>query len=185
MNKSVYARPNKPLTVTVHKREPLQCGSLFTVPDIITVDKGSECHVTPKHVADIMADLLISGPVLEPSAGTGNLVQAAIDAGCTHITAIERNYRLAGTLEKYNIEVLNMDFFEYQPESKFRNVIMNPPFSHVKQHMQHALSMCNGVLIALVPITYQHQNAELIEILPADTFSTAKVNTKIIRFTQF
>ena len=36
-------------------------------------------------------------------------------------------------------------------------------------------------LVALVPITFQHDEAETLENLSNDTFSAAKVNTKIIR----
>ena len=32
--------------------------------------------------------------------------------------------------------------------------------------------------------TFVHPDAETLEILPADTFATAKVNTKIIRITK-
>ncbi|MBL4656965.1 MAG: hypothetical protein JKX73_03120 [Flavobacteriales bacterium] len=65
---------------------------------------------------------------------------------------------------------------------------MNPPFKKVRQHIKAALSLLgNGghdcaVLIALVPITYQHEDMETLEELPRDTFSTAQVSTKIIRF---
>lgn len=38
-----------------------------------------------------------------------------------------------------------------------------------------------ATLVALVPITFQHPDAEHLETLPPDTFSTAKVHTKIIR----
>jgi len=37
-------------------------------------------------------------------------------------------------------------------------------------------------LVALVPVTYQHDDAEALETLPRDTFSTVNVSTKIIRF---
>lgn len=38
------------------------------------------------------------------------------------------------------------------------------------------------VVTLLVPITYQHNDMETLEELPRDTFSTAQVSTKIIRF---
>jgi hypothetical protein len=38
-----------------------------------------------------------------------------------------------------------------------------------------------ATLVALVPITFQHDDAETLETLPPDTFATAKVHTKIIR----
>lgn len=32
-----------------------------------------------------------------------------------------------------------------------------------------------------VPITFEHPDAQTLEVLPSDTFASAKVNTKIIR----
>lgn len=65
---------------------------------------------------------------------------------------------------------------------------MNPPFSGVRKHVAAALSLMgqNGhdspaCLVALVPITFQHESAEELEILPEGTFPTANVRTKIIR----
>ncbi|MNE94482.1 hypothetical protein D3C80_1924490 [compost metagenome] len=65
---------------------------------------------------------------------------------------------------------------------------MNPPFREVKKHMNAALSLMGqgghmeaAVLVALVPVTYNHDDAETLEYLPATTFANAKVNTKIIR----
>ncbi|WP_298966662.1 hypothetical protein [uncultured Roseibium sp.] len=65
---------------------------------------------------------------------------------------------------------------------------MNPPFSQVRKHIKAALSLLgrNGhdepaVLVALVPITYEHEDAETLETLPEDTFSTCTIRTKIIR----
>lgn len=38
-----------------------------------------------------------------------------------------------------------------------------------------------ATLVALVPVTFEHPEAEHLETLPPDTFSTARVHTKIIR----
>jgi hypothetical protein len=38
-----------------------------------------------------------------------------------------------------------------------------------------------ATLVALVPVTFSHDEAETLETLPSDTFATAKVFTKIIR----
>ncbi|CTQ47615.1 hypothetical protein LAL4801_06077 [Roseibium aggregatum] len=65
---------------------------------------------------------------------------------------------------------------------------MNPPFSQVRKHMKAARSLLgrNGhqgpsTLVALVPITFEHEGAETMDILPEDTFSTCRVRTKIVR----
>lgn len=84
-----------------------------------------------------------------------------------------------------DIEVINDCFLEWaeQTEQKFDRIAMNPPFRKVKQHMKAAESLlrAGGAIVALVPITFRHDTAELIEELANDTFATAKVNTKIIR----
>ena len=70
----------------------------------------------------------------------------------------------------------------------FTKIIMNPPFKKVKSHMDAALSLLDRTsaggssLVALVPVTYQHSDAQLMEELPVDSFAHIKVNTKIIQF---
>jgi hypothetical protein len=83
-------------------------------------------------------------------------------------------------------------FLEYAEEwagrGDYPRIIMNPPFKQVRKHMAAALSLlgrgghsCPAVLVALVPITFQHEDSLLMEELPNDTFSSCQVCTKIIR----
>jgi phospholipid N-methyltransferase len=166
---------------------------------VVAVDKATECHVTPDDVAARMVRYL--GPqgdflTLEPSAGTGQLVRALYAAGHSRYetTMVERHHALAAQLHKLG-PVFNRCFLEYAAEARgkvsFPRVIMNPPFSQVRQHVAAALSLMgnNGhdrppVLVALVPVTFQHPKAEHLETLPPDTFQTAKVHTKLIRIVQ-
>ena len=39
-----------------------------------------------------------------------------------------------------------------------------------------------ATLVACVPTTYHHEDMEVMQTLPRDTFATANVATKIIRF---
>jgi hypothetical protein len=193
---SIYTRPNKPLAIPVRKRRDTQEIEPIKAPELVAVDKATECHVTPADVARRMVDYL--GPqgdylTLEPSAGTGQLARALIDAGHSpqELTMIERHNTLASQLYKIG-PTINRCFLEYAEEAagrvQFPRVIMNPPFKQVRQHIKAALSLMgsNGhtetpVLVALVPITFQHPDAETLEELPDDTFQTARVRTKIIR----
>lgn len=195
MKRSVYTRPNKPLSIPVKRRRdrgPLERQELAQP---VTVDKATECHVTPDDVARRMVEYL--GPVgdyltLEPSAGTGQLVRALLASGHSdcELTMIERHNTLAAELRPLG-SVINRCFLEYAEETEgraeFPRIIMNPPFREVRKHMQAALSLLGrgghgcATLVALVPVTYQHHEAEEMERLPDDTFSTARVNTKIIR----
>ncbi|WP_288960556.1 hypothetical protein [uncultured Sulfitobacter sp.] len=165
-------------------------------PEIITVDRATECHVTPDDVAARMVDYL--GPVgdyltLEPSAGTGQLARALIASGHSpqELTMIERHHALAAMLRRIG-PVIHGCFLEWAEEVKgraeFPRIIMNPPFREVRKHMTAALSLLGrgghdepATLVALVPVTFDHPEAEELEVLPPDTFSTARVHTKIIR----
>lgn len=203
MKRSVYIRPDKPLTIPVRKRgEPAPLDQ-FELAQPVTVDKATECHVTPDDVARRMVDYL--GPVgdfmtLEPSAGTGQLVRALLASGHSpcELCAVERHnglytglYSIAGIS---GAGLVNACFLEWAERARgrvsFPRIIMNPPFSRVKQHMSAALSLLNrgghdhASMVAIVPITFHHDEAEHLENLPDTTFSTAKVRTKIIRFTR-
>ena len=193
---SIYNRPNKPLTIPVRKRRDHEALKPLDAPELVTVDAATECHVTPQDVAQRMVDYL--GPqgdycTLEPQAGTGQLVRALLASGhsANELLMIERHIKLASGLHKYG-PTINRCFLEYAEEMRgkvhFPRIIMNPPFRAVRQHMKSAISLLDpcghqdgATLVALVPITYQHDNAETLEESGPDTFATAKVNTKIIR----
>lgn len=193
---AIYNRPNKPLyTAVTRRRDPAPLTEIHLAAPV-AVDKATECHVTPSDVAARMVEYL--GPcgdmmTLEPSAGTGQLTRALLAAGQSRfeICQVERHHALAAELHKL-APVINRCFLEYAEDARgkveFPRVIMNPPFSHVRQHVGAALSLMgrNGhdavpVLVALVPITFQHPDAETLEALPDNTFALVKVRTKIIR----
>jgi len=196
MKPNVYTRPAKPLFVSVKQRDDFEKLAKAEPIKIVTVDKFTECHVTPPDVAARMVRYL--GPVgdyltLEPSAGTGNLSRALLESGHSpnELCQVERHIKLAADLHKFG-PVINRCFLEYAEEVRdkveFPRIIMNPPFSDVRKHVAAALSLlgrnghdCPACLVALVPVTFQHDNAETMEFLPQDTFATVKVNTKIIR----
>lgn len=204
MDDSLYSRPNKPKRVLVRKRSGAPEMAFTELPQAIEIDSATECHVTPPDVAARMVEYL--GPVgdfltLEPSAGTGSLLAALIESGhsVNETVAIERHHGLCKAIRlrfqgcQY-IDPMQRCFLEYAEEwagrGDYPRIIMNPPFKQIRKHMAAALSLLgrgghNGptVLVALVPITYQHQDAELVEELPSDTFPSCQVSTKIIRFT--
>ncbi|TIV71799.1 MAG: methyltransferase type 11, partial [Mesorhizobium sp.] len=110
------------------------------------------------------------------------------------LTQVERHTELASGLHRFG-PVINRCFLEWAAEVEGRveypRIIMNPPFSEVRKHIAAALTLlgrggheAHAVLVALVPTTFVHPNAETLEILPTDTFATAKVHTKIIRITK-
>lgn len=206
MDKSVYTRPNKPKRMAPREWGEAPAMALPSLPDIIEVDSATQCHVTPPDVAARMVEYLEAGSghnVLEPSAGTGNLLAALFDSGHSafEVVAIERYIGLCNALrERFpraltgtkSLEPINACFLDYAAVAinsvQYPRIIMNPPFLGVKRHIDSALSMLgktwhsDAILVALVPISYQHNDAETLEELPRDTFSTCTVSTKIIRF---
>lgn len=196
MSPDVYRRPAKPLRVDVRRREQFAPPGAAPLPEIVAVNKATECHVTPPDVAARMVDYLDARPdmlTLEPSAGTGNLSRALIEAGHSRfeLCQVERHVALAARLRSIG-PVINRCFLDYAEEARgkveFPRVIMNPPFRHVQQHVAAARSLmgrnghdCPPVLVALVPVTFNDPAAEELETLPPDTFATARVHTKLIR----
>lgn len=204
MKLTCYSRPDKPWRKAVQKRgAPETARSTLPLAEPLAVHGGSECHVTPPDVAARMVGYLgpvVDGAVLEPEAGTGNLVEALFEAGYSRhqVTAVELVDGLAdAVVKRFSGEVpispYRQCFLEFAAKTavnvRFSRVVMNPPFRQVKKHMAAALKLLDAgdgeaVLVALVPITYEHADAETLETLPSDTFALAKVNTKIIRITR-
>jgi len=170
------------------------------VPEVVAVDAVTECHVTPLDVAARMAEYLDPADclTLEPEAGTGNLIHALYESGQSYgdVVAIERHQKLCTSIRarfknRCPKTLIQGCFLDYAAENarrvQYPRVIMNPPFRQVKKHMKAALSLLgsagldNAVLVALVPITYEHSKAEVCEVLNRETFPNAKVMTKIIK----
>lgn len=201
MDKSLYTRPNKARTMLVKGRRRAPTQALPELSPIVAIGRDSECHVTPENAANTMVEALEAATddnVLEPQAGTGNLVKTLLDYGHSpsRITMVERSYQLCEGLKlRFDITLvpdpINQCFLEYAKASKstvgYSRIMCNPPFRKAKAHINSALDLLttyanrNAILVALVPITFKHDEAELIEILPNDTFTTAAVHTKIIR----
>ncbi len=153
-----------------------------------------------------MAQLEIGNRVLEPSAGTGRILEALpgvvpfVPARQTalDVVAVEINHSLVSLIEKSGLagEVKQADFLECNGDlGKFDAVIMNPPFENAVdiKHITKAIDMLKpgGRLVAICA-NGPRQNAQLRpiveaaggswEVLPADTFkeSGTSVNTVLM-----
>ena len=138
-------------------------------------------YPTPACVVECIrfrADLKPFQRVLEPSAGTGRLVNMAVAAGCK-VTAIELDWNRAIRLRWRTwraVEVWRADFLDvhFPPEKRFERVLMNPPFNpnldvcHVLHAWDSALAG-GGLLLAVVTPRYQRrkdgQSARLRHII--------------------
>ena len=87
---------------------------------------------TPKIIADFMIGLFDgdkTAKVLEPCFGTGVFVDSLIEHGFTNICANELDITLFNTHSKNpNISYLNRDFLSFDDNTKYRLVVMNPPY---------------------------------------------------------
>ena len=143
--------------------------------------------------------------VLEPSAGTGNIVRAILETGAS-VHAIESDPKLARMLgatftERTLVEC--KDFLTLDAPGRFDVILMNPPFSEKRdvEHVAHALSLLapGGRLVAIMSAGLRFRSdsrtAALraivstfghIEDLPEDSFKSigTSVRTVLVTFTK-
>lgn len=192
IDSSVYRRPDKPKFIAVRERTAINLDIPKTSCEIIKVDKQTECHVTPSLESLRMVEYASPyGDVLEPSAGTGNLVHALIQYGINpnRITAVERHVKLAESLGKRfdnKVNTINQCFLEFAQSTnkRFDTIVMNPPFRPVKKHVEAAINLLKkgGTLVVLVPESFDREGFSLLEKLDGKTFSTTSVKTKILEY---
>ena len=93
--------------------------------------KFSKCDVfTPDDISKLMASKLNNkGNILEPSVGTGNLLKYINLENYEYadIFEIKKNYLDCIPLNK-KINIYNCDFIKKQIDTKYDNIIMNPPY---------------------------------------------------------
>ena len=160
---------------------------------------------TPPELAGRMveeANISEGDRVLEPSAGTGNIVDAINNAGFNgniHIEMVELNLSLVDILaHKYHKPIICGDFLEkveFELGGKFDKIVMNPPFKNGEdiKHIKHAVTFLRkgGRLVALCangprqreqlkPLA--ENSGGFWEDLPAGTFKEAgtNVNTALL-----
>ncbi|WP_143189354.1 methyltransferase domain-containing protein [Paraburkholderia lycopersici] len=106
-----------------------------------------------------MAGIMPGHALLEPSAGTGRILEA-LDAACPvaslSVTAVELNHALAATLAARfpQARTICRDFLECGEElGTFDRILMNPPFVQTQDidHIRHALKFLKpgGQLVAI------------------------------------
>lgn len=148
---------------------------------------------TPCHIVEKMIDYADIEPdhtILEPSAGTGAIVQALIDRGHAweKIHIVEKDRHLCDLLTTKFKRVYSGDFLEresFELGGKFDRIIMNPPFKNGEdiKHIKHALTMLKpgGILVAICANgPRQGEQLQILadhwEALPPGTFKEAGTN---------
>lgn len=122
---------------------------------IIGQKVGIDFFPTPKAEGVRMAGLAGIKPgdlVLEPSAGNGNLADAARAAG-GQVDVVEISSQLRDILTAKGYNVVAHDFMELDLAPKYDAILMNPPFSNRRdaEHIQRAFQMLKpgGRLVAI------------------------------------
>jgi phospholipid N-methyltransferase len=179
----------------------------------VQVVTAPQLFPTPAELADRMvevADIRPGADVLEPSAGTGAILDACFHLNGFGFTgrppagrtvAVEINRELAEALAaRYPLaEIKQTDFLQCNGDlGKFDRILMNPPFINGQdiEHVKHAITMLRpgGKLVALCangprqndqlrPLIEEHGGTW--EPLPADTFkeSGTAVNAVLLSLT--
>lgn len=150
------------------------------------------------------ADVQPGQRVLEPSAGTGNLIRAIVNrftgADCGIIVAVEINPQLVNVLREFrnklvyanenNLDIRCADFLTCNGDlGKFHRIVMNPPFKDAAdiKHILHARTLLkpNGRLAAICANGPRQQKTlkpiarEWID-LPPQSFDGTNVNAAIV-----
>ena len=111
-------------------------------------------YPTPPEVAAIMLDPLdLQGAViLEPSAGSGNLVAECLIRGAERVVACENEPKLRSLLggsaaaRRGRLQIIGEDFLQLQAQdvATIDLIVMNPPFSAGAAHLLHAWRIAPG-----------------------------------------
>lgn len=125
--------------------------------------KFEQYYPTPAELGARLAKMIKhpQPPILEPSAGTGDLIQAFKDAhkyrhwdsrcSVNDFHCVEVNPERAASLKGNDYIVIWDDFLTFNPLLPYRTIIMNPPFHDGAKHLQHALNiLADGGEIACI-----------------------------------
>lgn len=148
---------------------------------------AADFYPTPPEVAGEMLDALdLRGKViLEPSAGSGNLVRACLERGAAEVFWVEREQELRAILRSIQGATgliqrrvgSDDDFLAVTAEqvSHVDLIVMNPPFSHASSHILHAWELLppGGAIVALCnwatvsPNAHWRRERELANLIEA------------------
>lgn len=168
--------------------------------DGVQIAIAPQLFPTPVTLARRMVELADIEPgmrVLEPSAGTGRILDA-LPEHCS-VVAVEINPTLGGRLDAAGCAVVVGDFLTCTPAAlwgHFDRVVMNPPFVNADdiKHIRHALTFIRpgGRLVAICAGGPRQADAlrplveacgGLWEELPASTFADAGTSVRSVLLT--
>ena len=172
---------------------------------------GPDFYPTPELVAAMMLDPLdLRGrTVLEPSAGSGNLVRECLARGATEVLWCEPEPQLRAILaaipDAVRVCSNRGDFLDLHAEqiSHIDLVVMNPPFSADEAHILHAwaiappgceiVALCNwnsisghyrGLQLQLAKLIEAYGSSECLGEVFADSERPTRVSVGLVRLTK-
>ena len=137
-------------------------------------------YPTPNRLIDKMLsgiDFRTIQSVLEPSAGSGSIVEKVIDKlkhahsygynreAKWDIDTIELNQNLQYVLQGKNYRVVHDDFLTYNSFKSYNLIVMNPPFESGDKHLLKAIEM-------------QQNGGQIICLLNSETLKNPYSNTR-------
>jgi hypothetical protein len=167
-------------------------------------------YPTPEQVAATMLDPidLRGRTVLEPSAGSGNLVQACLERGAAEVLWCEAEPQLQAILTSITGAMPTHrygDFLQVHPAdvSHIDAIVMNPPFSADEAHILHAwaiappgceiVALCNwnsisghyrGLQLQLAKLIEAYGSKEALGECFADAERPTRVSVGLVRLTK-
>lgn len=132
---------------------------------------NKDFYPTPRELFDkLIAGSVryISGRILEPSAGKGDIIKYIRDinkyrSDDVKIDAIEPDTRLVNQLVADGVSVVWDDFLTYETYKEYDYIIMNPPFSRGVDHVLKAIELAEN----------QISHCEIYAILNRETINNA------------
>lgn len=136
----------------------------------------NEYYPTPYNVCEYIAETVAlpyhpkeDFKILEPSAGTGSLAENLLHIfgfwNKTMFDMCELNPDFQEHLKWKGFNVISDDCMKLNDFNRYDLLIMNPPFEHVKKHLEHCIKLLkpNKPFVCIAPKNFPAKEAEFID----------------------
>lgn len=133
---------------------------------------NKDFYPTPTEVIELMGFDCENKVVLEPSAGSGNIVDYLIEHNAREVLTCESNEKLASII-KSKSTFINDDFLNVTREevSHINMIIANPPFSRGVDHILHMWEIAPD-------------GCEIYTLINHDNLSAGRYNSKVMKLNE-
>lgn len=125
--------------------------------DVEDTKKVFQFFPTPRIVAETLCDLAEldeNSIVLEPSCGKGNIADVILERKPAILECVELNTEMKKYLDEKPYTVHYGDFLEYESDTIYNRIVMNPPFTKHQdiKHVMKAFELLadGGILVAVM-----------------------------------